>query len=61
MLGFTAEALGPELRIDKSEIDQASWYSRDELRASPEDERFRLPRRDSIARRLVDDWIAAGD
>ncbi len=61
MLGFTAEALGPELRIDKSEIDRADWYSRAELRASPEDERFRLPRRDSIARRLVDDWIAAGD
>jgi len=61
MLGFTAEALGPELRIDRSEIDRAGWYSRAELRASPEDERFRLPRRDSIARRLVDDWIAAGD
>ena len=61
MLGFTAEALAPELRIDKSEIDQANWYSRAELRTSPEDERFRLPRRDSIARRLVDDWIAARD
>jgi NAD+ diphosphatase len=58
MLGFTAEALSPELGIDRSEIDEAGWYSRAELRASTEDERFRLPRRDSIARRLVEDWLA---
>jgi hypothetical protein len=25
---------------------------------SPEDERFRLPRADSIARRLIEDWLA---
>jgi NAD+ diphosphatase len=61
MLGFTAEALDTELRIDRSEIDRAAWYNRAELRASPEDDNFRLPRRDSIARRLVEDWIAAGD
>ena len=61
MLGFSAEALAPELSIDRSEIDAADWYSRAQLRASPENERFRLPRRDSIARRLVDDWLAAGD
>ena len=35
----------------------ARWFTREELLASPEDETFRLPRR-SIARRLVDDWIA---
>jgi hypothetical protein len=25
--------------------------------ASPENETFRLPRRDSIARRLMEDWL----
>ena len=39
-------------------FDVWSCSSAEELLASPEDETFRLPRRDSIARRLVDDWIA---
>jgi len=60
MLGFTARALSPEIRLSQDEIESAAWYSRDELRRSPEDERFRLSRRDSISRRLVDDWLAAG-
>ena len=38
----------------------ALWLTREELRASPENEQLRLPRRDSIARRLVDDWIRSG-
>jgi len=58
MLGFNAHATRTELRLDKSEIDDAHWFSRAELRASPEDERFRMPRRDSISRQLIEDWIA---
>ncbi len=60
MLGFTARALNRDIRLSPDEIESARWYSREELRRSPEDETFRLPRRDSIARRLVDDWLAAG-
>ena len=60
MLGFTARALSPEIRLSQDEIESAAWYSRDELRRSPENEEFRLSRRDSISRRLVDDWLAAG-
>jgi NAD+ diphosphatase len=58
MLGFTARALDDRIVVDNHEIEQARWYTREELKASPENETFRLPRRDSIARRLVDDWIA---
>jgi NAD+ diphosphatase len=58
MLGFTARALTADIRLSPDEIETARWYSRDELRRSPENESFRLPRRDSIARRLVDDWLA---
>ena len=57
MLGFWAECPRQELKLDREEIAEAGWYSRDQLLASPEDERFRLPRRDSIARRLVEDWL----
>jgi len=60
MLGFTARALNADIRLSPDEIESARWYSRDELRRSPENEGFRLPRRDSIARRLVDDWLATG-
>jgi NAD+ diphosphatase len=58
MLGFTAVAEGDQFRVDEHELEMARWFTREELLASPEDETFRLPRRDSIARRLVDDWIA---
>ena len=60
MLGFTARARDTELKIDQDEIETAAWYTRDDLRRSPENETFRLPRRDSIARRLVEDWLAGG-
>ncbi len=58
MLGFTGRALSTELNVNTDEVEEARWYSRAELKASPEDETFKLPRRDSIARRLVDDWLA---
>ena len=60
MLGFFARALTTELRLADDELEFAAWYSRGQLEASPEDETFRLPRRDSIARRLVEDWLAEG-
>ncbi|MFQ5466771.1 MAG: NAD(+) diphosphatase [Kiloniellaceae bacterium] len=57
MLGFQARARRGPLRINRDELGAAAWYSRADLLASPEDETFRLPRRDSIARRLIEDWL----
>lgn len=59
MLGFTARAITTRLVVDYTELAEARWYSRQELLQSPEDEGFRLPRADSIARRLLDDWLGA--
>ncbi len=59
MLGFTARAVTTQLVVDYTELAEARWYSHEELLQSPEDEGFRLPRADSIARRLVDDWLGA--
>ena len=61
MLGFHARALGPEIRINPGELEDARWYTREQLRHSPEDNSFRMPRRVSIARRLVDDWLEEPD
>ncbi len=61
MLGFNASAnRDDELILDKNEIECAKWYRRDELLNSPENDKLRLPRHDSIARRLVNDWLKRG-
>ncbi|MDP6351453.1 MAG: NAD(+) diphosphatase [Alphaproteobacteria bacterium] len=57
MLGFQAEAESDSLTVDTDELEYAGWYHRDWLLASPEDKTFRLPRKDSIARRLIEDWL----
>ena len=57
MVGFYARAASKTLTVNTDELETADWFSREQLRNSPEDETFRLPRRDSIARRLIDDWL----
>ncbi len=57
MLGFTAVATSSDIELNDRELEDARWFTRTELRSgSP-----RLPSRISIARRLVDHWIAADD
>ncbi len=59
MVGFHAKAPFQSLEIDPHELESAAWFDRKALRNSPEDESLRLPRRDSIARRLINDWLKA--
>ncbi len=59
MLGFYAEALTEEITIDPEELKDARWFTKQEMR----DHKalgFDLPRPDSIARRLIEDWLVAG-
>jgi NAD+ diphosphatase len=59
MLGFYAEALNEEIVIDTDELADARWFSRaDILNRDALD--FSIPPPDSIARHLIDDWMAAG-
>ncbi|MDX1709936.1 MAG: NAD(+) diphosphatase [Rhodovibrionaceae bacterium] len=58
MLGFHARADYGTLTINPQELSGARWFTREELRNSPEDDSFRLPRGDSIARRLIEEWLA---
>jgi NAD+ diphosphatase len=56
MLGFTARVEGdPTLRLDPTEIEEARWFTRDELRsgAGPR----ALPPAVSIARHIIDRWV----
>jgi NAD+ diphosphatase len=50
MIGFRAEYLDGELVLEETEIADANWYRKDEL---PQ-----IPPGISIARRLIDDWVA---
>jgi NAD+ diphosphatase len=58
MLGFYAEGLSEEITLDTAELRDARWFSRAEIR-NHEALGFHLPRPDSIARRLIEDWVAA--
>ncbi|MEQ9608121.1 MAG: NAD(+) diphosphatase [Kiloniellaceae bacterium] len=60
MLGFHACAGYAPPQLGPDELESAAWYTRDELKNSPENETFKLPRRDSIARRLIEDWLEEG-
>jgi NAD+ diphosphatase len=51
MIGFTADYLSGEIRPQPEEIVEANWYSR-------RDELPRLPGKLSIARRLIDAFLA---
>ena len=62
MLGFRARALDEAIVLDRQEIEDARWFTRDELVQELEAQRIELPRRVSIAYRLVEDWFdASGD
>jgi NAD+ diphosphatase len=62
MLGFRARAITTDIRVDQVEIEEAHWFSAEELRDfgewGDEGEGYCLPRKDSIARFLVESWIA---
>ena len=57
MLGFFADAVSSEIRLNDRELEDAQWFTRKELRSGFP----KLPFRISIARRLVDHWIDLGD
>ena len=62
MIGCTARALGRDLTIDTTELDDARWFSRDEVEAAlrePDSGPFRPPPCFAIARTLLERWLAA--
>jgi len=61
MLGFRARALNQDIVVDGVEIDEAHWFEAEQLREFGEwgdgGDYYCLPRRDSIARYLVESWM----
>lgn len=60
MMGFHADALGREFNLDTDELAEARWISRADICAVLDGETrdFGLPPRFTIARRLIERWIA---
>jgi NAD+ diphosphatase len=56
MIAFTATAKTVRIEIDPHELEDARWFTRDQIRAFPE-KGFKLPRTDSIAHALIRDWL----
>ena len=65
MLGFRARATSIDIQCDPKEIADARWFTREQLGnfGTWGDDRFelQLPRPDSIARYLINQWMANAD
>ncbi len=59
MLGFHAEGTSAEIVLQDDEIRDARWFTRAEIRGHAA-LGFGLPTHDSIARRLIEDWLTRG-
>ena len=62
MLGYVATAVSSSIVLDRQELANADWFSVDELSRfgewADEGQGLKLPRKDSIARFLIDSWVA---
>jgi len=62
MIGCFAEAQGDELTIDTTELDDARWFTREEVAAALQGDQhapFQPPPKAAIARTLLERWLAA--
>jgi NAD+ diphosphatase len=62
MIGCHAEAIGDALAIDRAELDDARWFTREEVAAALEGApgaTFQPPPKAAIARTLLEHWLAA--
>ncbi len=50
MVGFTADYVSGDIHLQRSELSKAAWYDRDHLP--------HIPEKLSIARQLIDAWLA---
>lgn len=62
MIGCHSRALGDALTIDQTELDDARWFSREEIAAAlagEPDAPFQPPPHFAIARTLLEHWLAS--
>ena len=57
MLGFHATSDGGEPQVEQDELEDARWFSREDIRELTARRELRLPGAISISRRLIDAWL----
>lgn len=65
MIGMSCEALGKEVSLNKSELEQAQWFTREEVDYvlhGPDKTKaaFLRPPNTTIARKMLEYWVAGG-
>lgn len=61
MMGFTAKAKSNKIRIAENELEDARWFSREEIKDNLNKGLMRLPLKVSIAYNLIKTWYDKGD
>jgi NAD+ diphosphatase len=61
MLGFTAIALNNEIQRHDSELEDARWFTREEIRDGLLAGRLSMPSTYSISFHLIEDWFIKGE
>jgi NAD+ diphosphatase len=56
MLGFVGRATSTEIEVDREELEDARWFTREEMRTQAEAGTLVLPGGVSISRSLVEHW-----
>lgn len=56
MLGFVARTSSAQLRVDRTELEMADWFTRDELAQALQSGTVTMPGAASIARELIARW-----
>ena len=59
MVGFVAEALSKDVDVDGAEIEEARWFTREELREAVDTGEVFVPRSVSISSSLLSLWYGA--
>ncbi|MEO5652956.1 MAG: NAD(+) diphosphatase [Marmoricola sp.] len=59
MVGFTGRATRTAIDVDGSEIEDARWFTREQMRREAEAGTLKLPSGVSISRSLVESWYGA--
>lgn len=61
MVAFYAETKEMDFRVDGDEVQDAAWFSPGQLKHQVETGQLTLSKEDSIARFLIENWIAIND
>jgi NAD+ diphosphatase len=61
MLGFTAQAVSDAIRVDQDELENARWFTREEMRDMLKRGTLKLPFKLAISYHLIENWFDAGE